>query len=164
MKRLILFACVVLLSIILINTTASADGPVDTNTSKRTFTGSDISVALAYQQASAVLEAEVLVQGSMDLGAPGEVDYDGMRIKVIRNFKGELGGEIPVYISIKALPGLSESMPQKGDKVLVFLGGDGFATNQVHKLLPSTEANQVAIRNMKDRKNKKPHKTNYAAP
>ena len=87
-----------------------------------------------------------------------------MRIKVIQNFKGELSGEIPVYISIKAMPGSSESMPQKGEKVLFFLGGDGFATNQVHKLLLSTEANKVAIQNIKKRtENTKPKKTQRTA-
>ena len=105
----------------------------------------------AFKKATAVFEATVMDQGLVSPGPPGEAHYEGMRIKVTHNFKGQRHGEMLIDLSVKTLPlNESESVPQKGDAVIVFVGGDAVATNRVLKILLSTPENRDSVQRIKN--------------
>jgi hypothetical protein len=111
------------------------------------FTGASLSNEIAYQKADAVFEAEVLDPGIASPDAPGEIYLEGMRVKILRNFKGERKGEVAVDLSLRTFPKEeAETVPQKGDKLLFFVVADKSTANRVIKLLPATEDNVVAIK------------------
>ena len=124
----------------------------------RMFTGSSLAPEVAYEKALVVCEAMVKEQGWLDLGPAGMQYGSDMEIDILKTIKGSRAGTIPVDLSIKVWPpeGPKETIPLKGEKVIMFLGNKEYGTsNEVVKLMAHTPENLKAVQAIKDRKKKR---------
>lgn len=150
MIHVIRFVTVALFLNTLNSSRVCAVDPSGRNIEMKTFAGSIMREDVAYKQAHAVLEATIIDEGLMSPGAPGRAWYEGVKIEVVQSFKGQLEGEISVDVYITSFPvNVAESPPKKGDRIIVFLGGDGAPSNLVRKILLATPENKDSIQRIK---------------
>ncbi|MCL2696345.1 MAG: hypothetical protein FWE69_08480, partial [Clostridiales bacterium] len=140
---------------LLLNNNVSAETNMQSNV--QLLVGASLSPDTAYHNSASVFEAVIVEQGFLYLGSFSQADCDGMTARVTKRFKGTLTGVIPLSLSAKRPPYFkAEFVPNKGDKMIFFSGGHGFASNQVTKILWSTPANEKMIDGFRKKKDAAP--------
>ena len=104
------------------------------------FVGREIDPQSAAASADAIVVAEMLSPGQIDLGPPGQAYHFDAKIKILRDLTGNLSGEHTLTFTAQRFPeDIAEKVPDKGEVCIFFL--QRMPDNSLHaiKMLLATD-------------------------
>lgn len=117
----------------------------------KVFPGSSSSLDAAYSNATSIIEGIVIDEGVISPGSPGEACCEGVKIKVVRGYKGSfvINETVTVNVFIRTLPAnMAETAPKSGEILVCFIESKAGKIARLNKALAATSETRDAIRRL----------------
>ena len=109
---------------------------------KKQYIGHTVDAQTAREKADAIVVAEVIDSGTLEVGPPGQALHCNAKIKIVTRVKGNVkGSQTITFFSRNAPVAVAEQTPEPGQRFLVFLQEPSRGVFHAIKMLPATEQN-----------------------
>lgn len=114
------------------------------------FVADKVEMSSAVESSVAIVVAEMIDPGTLDLGPPGQALHANAKIKVVSCLAGTISGEQTVtFFSQRSPEATAEGVPVKGEKYVFFLQQLSPRSLHAVKVLPATPQNIEQVRQLK---------------